>query len=188
MKLEILNAHIATIGASEMAFKPAMGTASRDFLTYVSENGDIDAVNRLIAVLTPVNRAKVTEFFAHHLPYNFIKDERRFGGKNKNKDIVAKKAALCDDFLADGENTVWTWFAEQQVPAGAKPKEYEKKIEALVKKALEDKNERIPVGAVIRAVIKGGASLSEIMAAILPAVDEEAPAENQQPAEDKAAA
>lgn len=169
IKLEQINARIATISVGERTFKTEMGLASRELLTYISENGDIDAVNRLLGVLTPANREKAKAFFAAHLPYTYNVKSQRFDGKSKNQDVVAKKTKVMVAFLADADSTIWTWLAEQDNGAPvAKPKEYEKKIEALVKKALEDKEENIPVSAVIRAIIKGGASLTEIMSALLP--------------------
>lgn len=167
--LENVNAAIVAIGGHETSFKAAMGEASRDFLTYVAETGDIDAVNRLMAVLTPINRDKARSYFIHFLPYNWDAKAARFSGKSKNKDVVSKKDKLVAAFLADEAESLWTWYADQQGPAIAKAKEYEKKIEALVKKAIEDKNEGISAVAVIRAVIRGGASLAEIMEAIAPA-------------------
>lgn len=169
IKLEQINARIATISAGERTFKTEMGLMSRELLTYINENGDIDAVNRLLGVLSPANKEKTKAFFSHHLPYSYNVKSQRFDGKSKNKDVVAKKAKEMTAFLADVDNTIWTWLADQvKAEPVAKPKEYEKKIEALVKKALEDKDENIPVGAVIRAIIKGGASLAEIMAALVP--------------------
>ena len=190
MDLKTINRQIAVIGKGELSFKAEMADASRNFIEYIRENGDIDVVNRLMAVLTPINREKVRAYFNHFLPYTWESKAARFGGKSKNKDVVAKKEKLSAAFLADEQNNLWTWFAEQAAAPVAKPKEYEKKIEALVKKALEDKEEHIPVGAVIRAVIKGGASLAEIMAAIVPQAEagEEKAAENRKAAEEQAAA
>jgi len=170
INLKSINAVIVTISKGEMTFKQKMGELSRDMLVYVRRDGDIDAVNRLLAVLTPKNKEAVKKFFNHHLAYTWEMKAARFGAKSKNKDVIVKKDKAADEFLGDGEKTIWTWLAEQdnREPV-AKPKEFDKKIEALVRKALEDKEEHIPVSAVIRACIKAGCSLAEIVDAIAPA-------------------
>ena len=175
--LKTINARIATIGNGEMSFKAEMGLASRELLIYIRENGDIDAVNRLMAVLTPVNKDKAKQFFNHFLPYTWEMKANRFGAKTKNKDVVSKKDKLTDEFLASKDATIWTWYQDQKANEPvAKPKEYEKKIEALVKQAIDaNKDDHIPVSAVIRAVIKAGTSLAEIMAALMPEKDEAMP-------------
>lgn len=170
--LKAINARIATIGNGELSFKQEMGIVSRDLLIYIRENGDIDAVNRLMSVLTPINKDKAKQYFNHFLPYTWEMKASRFGSKSKNQDVVSKKEKLADEFLADKNANIWTWVAEQGGAPVAKPKEYEKKIEALVKKAIEDKEEHIPVSVVIRAIIKAGASMSEIMEALMPVVEE----------------
>lgn len=176
--LKAINARIATIGNGELSFKQEMGIVSRDILVYIRENGDIDAVNRLMAVLTPVNKEKAKQYFNHFLPYTWEMKASRFGSKSKNKDVVSKKEKLADEFLADKAANIWAWFeAQKQGEPVKQPKEYEKKIEALVKKAIEDKEEHIPVSSIIRAVIKAGASMSEIMEALMPAVEENKAAE-----------
>lgn len=191
--LKEINTVIATISKGEMTFKQKMGQLSRDMLTYVRVGGDIDAVNRLLAVLTPKNKEMVKKFFNHHLPYTWETKSARFGSKSKNGDVVAKKEKEAKAFLSDGENTIWTWLTEQanHEPV-AKPKEYAKKIEDLVRKAIDaTKDEHIPVSVVIRACIKAGCSLAEIIEAVAPApaVEEpkDAPAPRRDVKEDKAA-
>lgn len=177
--LKAINARIAVIGAGEMSFKQEMGAVSRELLQYVNENGDIDAVNRLLNALTPMNKEKSIKFFSHFLPYNWNADENRFGKKFGNKEVGEKKGRLMVDFLDDENANIWSWLYDQQeVKAAAKPKEFEAKIEELVKKAITHKSENIPVSAVIRAVIKAGCSLAEIMEALMPG--EKAEGEQQQ--------
>lgn len=172
--LKEINAVITTISRGEMTFKQKMGQLSRDMLTYVRFGGDIDAVNRLLAVLTPKNKEMVKKFFNHHLPYTWETKAARFGAKSKNKDVVTKKEKEAMVFLSIADNTIWTWLAEQDNhEPEAKPKEYEKKIEALVRKAIDaSKDEHIPVSVVIRACIKAGCSLAEIIEAVAPAPEE----------------
>lgn len=167
--LAIINARIATIGTGEMSLKKELGIISRELLEYIYENGDIDAVNRLVNVLTPKNKEAAKAFFAFFLPYQWDNKALKFGSKSKNKDIVAKRLKEKNAFLAMPEATIWTWLADKDAKEPvAKAKEYEKKIEALVKRSLEDTEEHIPASAVIRAIIKAGVSLAEIMNAIAP--------------------
>lgn len=168
-----VNAAIATIKRSETTVRKNIGDLSRVLLEYIPYSGDIDAANRLLEALNGDRREKMRQFLAAHLAYNWGAKELRFTGKSKNPEVVAKKERNAVAFLADQEATFWTWLLEQGNAAPvAKPKEYEKKIEALVKKAIEDKDEHVPVSVVIRAIIKAGASLSEIMEALMPAKTE----------------
>lgn len=190
--LKAINAHIVAIGNGEQSFKKEMGEVSRDLLTYVSETGDIDAVNRLIDVLTPINRERARTYFTNFLPYT-VEKGGRYGSKSKNKNLVEKKEKLCAEFLKAPQHNIWTWLVEKQgAPAVARPKEYEKKISQLVKRALTDKDEkeRVEPAAVLRAIINGGVKLSDIMMALLPTGTEEhhaqerhgPPEQQQQPA------
>lgn len=167
--LATINARIATIGTGELSVKKELGLVSREMLEYIYENGDIDAVNRLLNVLTPKNKEAGKRFFNAMLPYTFEQIGQKFGAKTKNKDVIAKKLKAKDAFLSNADATIWTWLADQDSSEPVnKPKEYEKKIEALVKKSLDDKEEHIPASAVIRAIIKAGVSLAEIIEAVAP--------------------
>lgn len=181
--LATINARIATIGTGEMSIKKELGLISREMLEYIWNTGDIDAVNRLMAVLTPKNKDACKQFFNTFLAHTWEMKTSRFGAKTKNKDVVEKKSGNCKNFLAIDTNTIWTWLIEQdnREPV-AKPKEYEKKIEALVKKSLEDKEEHIPASVVIRAIIKAGVSLAEIIEAVAPMPKEEKQEEQKQAA------
>lgn len=164
-----VHAAITAIKRSETTARKNIGEISRVLVEYIPFTGDIDAANRLLEALNPDRREKMRSFLSAHLAYNWGAKELRFTGKSKNPEVVAKKMRNAEVFLSDGEATFWTWLADQAVAAPvAKPKEYEKKIAALVKKAIEDKDEHVPVSAVIRAIITAGASLSEIMEALMP--------------------
>ena len=49
--LKTINSRIVKIGNGERTFREEMSQVSRELLTYIRENGDIDAVNRLLNVL-----------------------------------------------------------------------------------------------------------------------------------------
>lgn len=164
-----IHSAITTIKRSETTARTNIASISRALVEYIPFTGDIDAANRLLEALNPTNREKMRMFLSAHLAYNWDAKTLRFSAKSKNPEVVVKKARAAEVFLSAEDNTFWTWLADQGTAAPvAKPKEYEKKIASLVKKAIEDKDEHVPVSVVIRAIISAGASLSEIMAACMP--------------------
>jgi hypothetical protein len=177
--LKVINGRIKKIGNGENTFKQELGVLSRELLDYVPTTGDIDAVNRLIAVLSPLNKEKVTSFFKTFLAHKL--DKGVFGKKSTNKDMVAKRVAAITSFLSVEDNTVWTWLAEKgkAVKREAKPKALGKAVEKAVEAAIstEDNPDAIGMREVlkrtIRACIGSGMKLSEIMTAFEDVVKEE---------------
>lgn len=166
--LKTINGRITKIKNGENTFRTEMGILSRELLSYVPETGDIDAVNRLMAVLNPKNKELAQKFFQTYLPHKWDTKELRFGKKSTNKEMVAKRRNLTNTFLSNESNTIWTWMAQkaERVERPAKPKDYAKKIETLAHAALEDEKEAIDIKAMLRAIINAGAKLSDIMEAL----------------------
>lgn len=200
--LKVINGRIRKIGNGENTFRTEMGVLSRELLVYVPDTGDIDAVNRLMAVLTAKNKELAQKFFQTFLAHKWDAKELRFGKKSTNKEMIAKRKKLTADFLSSDTATIWTWMAEKAKPVErpAKPKEFAKKLENLVHDALEDEKEAIDIKAMLRAIINGGAKLSDIFAAldeianedkaeiVKPVVVAAKPAQQEQPVQRRAAA
>ena len=131
--VEAVNSKIVKLGKAEKVTKALLGELSRDLLAYVAvqESWDVAAINRLLAVLTPINKKTAVLFFSHFLPFSFNKDEGNFGAMAKNKEKKAKdkeeSLAKVGVFLADEDNNIWT-YAEENIKVEQKPVDYAAKI------------------------------------------------------------
>lgn len=177
---KIIDAHIRVIGKGERTFKEEMSALSREMLPYVMEGGDIDAVNRLLDVLTPKNHDLAAKYFSKLLPWKLDNTTKRFGGKSTNKDMVNKRKEAIETFLADETNNIFTWSAanNQSQQREQRPKNYATQISNLVEKALTETKEadRIDVKEVfksaVKAAIAGGMKLADLMETFDAAVKE----------------
>ena len=141
---------ISKLNTREKVTKVLLAELSRESLVYVYDSADIDMVNRLINVLTPINKTVAIEFFKKYLGYKCDKDTNEFGKKAAKK-VYEKKQALAMDFLADELNNIFT-FADKDLDIKPKAKNYAVKIGALVAKALADEVEGITLQEVMTAI------------------------------------
>ena len=164
---------IEEIAASEKITKLKLALISRDILAYVMDTNDIAAVNRLIGVLTPVNKRVSILYFKAMLPWEHEADTdgvfTRFGKKTKGEKRLAKCQADMDAFLSDPDNNIWTW-AEANVEVEAKKKDFGGMIQRTVEQALkgDEKSDTPAIDpmAVIQAVFAGGVNLEDVLLAI----------------------
>lgn len=109
-------ARLDAIAAAEKITRVELGALSREALMYVPDSDDIDLVNRLLGVLTPMNRETAIQFFKHFLPWDVEEtadgDFSRFGKRTKKTKRLEKKLAEITEFLSDEENNIWTWAGE----------------------------------------------------------------------------
>lgn len=108
----VVYARLDTIANAEKITRVELAALSREALTYVVETHDIDLVNRLIGVLTPMNRKTAILYFSHFLPWNVEhKDDAfsRFGKMMEQSKKVKKRLKSIADFLSDESNDIWTW-------------------------------------------------------------------------------
>lgn len=109
-------ARLEAIAAAEKITRVELAALSREALMYVPESNDIDLVNRLLGVLTPMNRETAIQFFRHFLPWEVeeTKDGEfsRFGKRMKKEKQVKRRMDAITEFLADEANTIWTWAGE----------------------------------------------------------------------------
>lgn len=131
-------ARLDSIKASEAITRVELAELSREALIYVVDTADIDLVNRLLGVLTPVNKLAALAFFREFIPHVEEKNGEefsRFGGQMKARAFKRKVAAI-GDFLANEENNIWTWCAINVV-VEQKPKDTGKGLAKALKQALE---------------------------------------------------
>lgn len=162
-----INTKIATLANAEKITKATLAELSRDLLDYVLVQGfhDIAAVNRLLDVLTPMNKQTARLFFLHFLPHKWNDDTNSFGGLDKKaKD---KKLELTGQFLANVDNTIWTWAAEN-VKIEAKEVDYLGKVTQSIQKAIE--KGQVSQLELVKAVLAGGLELTALTALMQQAV------------------
>lgn len=159
--------NIKKLAKSETVTKELLSGLSRDCLTYIGLNHstDIATVNRLIGVLTPMNRKTAVLFFNYFLPFKLDHETDTFGSMVKGEKILAAYQEKVVEFMATDENDIWSW-ASENVEIEAKPKDFAVKVAALVKRALADENEAINASEVMTAVMAGGVSLKDLWALI----------------------
>lgn len=114
-------AHIEAIAAAEKITRASLAEISRELLMYVPDTKDIDMVNRLLNVLTPMNRATAVLFFRHFLAWEWEEDANKFGGMMQGDKKISKRATLISEFLKDTDNNIWTWAAANVEVEKVKP-------------------------------------------------------------------
>lgn len=135
MDIAIINARIEELAKSEKITKVILTELSRTILAYVYETGDVTPTNRLLNVLTPMNKRTAILYFKEFLAYRF--DDVKLAFIKKNKKTFDKKQELVNIFLLDEDNNIFTW-AEDNVQIEAKPVDWSKRLTSDFKKAIED--------------------------------------------------
>lgn len=160
---------INEIAAAEKITRAKLAILSRDLLTYVMDTKDVDALNRLCQVLTPMNRKLAFLYFAEFLPWKVEEDEKgdptRFGkmieGKKKIDRINERRA----NWLADENNNIWLWGKENTDLK--KKKNFVGMIEKAIEKALKGDEETdtpaLTQAEVVATVIKAGVDIDTLL-------------------------
>lgn len=156
-------ASLDMLAQSEVVTKRELMALSRSVLEATHETGDIQFVNKLIAILTPVNKKVAIVFFTHFTGFTFDDALKMFTKKSKKRYDSAHKEYV--EFMADPHQNIWTW-ADRHIEIQAKEFELSKVtkfIENALKKALDAKLSQVDV---LKAVLKGGISADSIVAII----------------------
>ncbi len=122
--------------------------------------GDIQFINQLIGVLTPVNKKVAVLFFTHFAGFHMDPALGTFTKKSAKRYTEAKEAAAA--LLADPNQNIWTW-ADREVHVEAKPFTLTKVttfIEGALKKA---PGVNLTQADILRAVFAGGITPATIM-------------------------
>lgn len=147
------NKAVKKIASAEKVTKEVLRTVSRDILVATHETGDIGFVNRLIAILTPVNKKVAILYFKEFTGFRYDDAALMFTTKNKRTYEEAHKAYA--NFIAEPANNIWTW-AERNVEIEKAPFELSK-VTDFVKNAIKKaENAGKSKADVLAAVIEGG--------------------------------
>jgi hypothetical protein len=152
---------IIALITSERVTKAELQVCSRTVLEAVHATGDIGYANRLIDVLTPVNKKVCIVFMKHFTGFSFDDKLNLFHKKSKKRYEQAHKDAM--EFLDDPMNNIWSWAA-RNIEVQAKEFTLDlvtKSVEGYLKKANAN---GISQADVMRAILKGGITSDAILA------------------------
>jgi hypothetical protein len=157
------NAALKAIDKAEKVTKETLKDLSRSILTATHATGDIAYVNRLVAVLTPVNKKVVILYCKEFTGFMFDAESGLFTKKSKKTyDATLAKA---EEFLSDPHNNVWSW-AERNIDVEVKPLDLSK-ITAFIKGALKKADEQgIVQSEVLKAVFAAGVDVDALIVAM----------------------
>ena len=155
-----INEQINTLAKAEKVTKAVLAEVASNLLKYVPGSGDIAAVNRLLEVLTPMNKQAAILFFKAHLEWSFDNDAGTFGDKLKGDKAIKRKAQARAQFFAQ-DLTFWSWVENNVEMDRAKP-DYLKSIERAVSKAIKNDESKLDI---VRTVMASGIDVDSIMAA-----------------------
>lgn len=157
---KLFEAAIIAIAGAEKVTKATLQTLSRDILTAHHETQDVGFINRLIGVLSPVNRKVAVLYFETFSGFKYNAEKKEFTSKNKKTYDDALKASLA--FLEDPLNNIWSW-ADREVAVEAKEFDLarlKKSCESLVKKV---KDNQLPEMAILENLLEAGLSMDTLI-------------------------
>lgn len=98
---------LTVLKKAESTTKESLRSLSRDVLNAHHATENVDYINRLLDVLSPVNRRACVEFYKEFSGFSYDEKMAKFYKKDKkNYDDCRKKAM---EFLEDPLNNIWSW-------------------------------------------------------------------------------
>lgn len=153
---------LAAIAGAEKVTKEELRSLSRDILTAWHETGNVAYANKLLAVLSPMNKKTFIVFGKHFSGFTY--DEVAGSFTKKSAKRYEKAHAECVEFLADPNNNIWSW-AERHIEV--KPKAFD--VDA-VKKYFTSALQKAQASGiseveVLKAVLAGGVHVESLVQA-----------------------
>lgn len=159
--VKAFDAAIIELAGAERVTKAVLLTLSRTVLEAHHATEDVGYINRLITVLTPVNKKVAILFFQAFSGFKFSSEKQEFTSKDKKGYDEAHKAALV--FLEDVNNNIWSWAARE---VDIEPKEFDiermkKQVTSLLKKVNDNGLSQVDM---LKAMLENGLSLDSVLA------------------------
>jgi predicted RecB family nuclease len=149
---KIFTGALLRLKRSEMITRQSLMVLSRTVLEAHHATEDVGYVNRLIEVLTPVNRKVAVLYFTHFGGFHYDESLARFTKKSGKRYDEADK--LSTIFLEDPLNNIWSWATRN--------------IE-IQKKDFELAQVTAYMGNVLKKAAKAGVSQADLLRAVLKA-------------------
>jgi hypothetical protein len=161
MFVTAFTASLDALAQSENVTKRELRALSRTVLEATHETGDIQFVNKLDAILTPVNRKVAILFFKEFTGFTWDDALKMFTKKSKKRYDECHKKYV--EFMADPHNSIWSW-AERNIEI--EPKAFDLgKVTDYVKHALKKaKDNGVTEVQVMHAIIKAGVTADMVIA------------------------
>lgn len=162
---ESFNRSLKALKRSEFVTKEELKGLSRSLLGALHNGpegllGDIGYINRLMGVLTPMNKQACREYFKHFS--GFVFSEETYTFVKKHGKMYEATKVLANEFLAEPHNNLWTW-AERNIEVKVKEFSLDQAViffKSFVKKAeangLKQKD-------VVQAILGAGVELDTIL-------------------------
>lgn len=144
---------IEKLAVSEAVTKRELRDLSRTVLEAWHATGNVVYANKLLGVLSPMNKKTAIVFFKHFSGFHFDDVMGAFDHKSKKRYDAAH--ADCVKFLADPNQNIWSW-AERHIEVEQKPfdvKSIEKYMTVAIKNAAGVGKTQVDV---LKAVFKAG--------------------------------
>lgn len=154
------NEAIDAIRNSEQITKRELRVLSRSILEAVHATGDIGFVNKLIDVLSPVNKRVFRLYAKEFTGFAFDDASLIFTKKSKKKYEACAKA--CTEFLADPNNNIWSW-AERHIDVEKKAFNIDQITDAFKMWQQRAEKQGLTQKDVVRAVLKAGVEVDTII-------------------------
>ena len=156
------NEALDAVRNAEGVTKRELKTMSRDLLSVLHAKGgemegDIQFINALLGVLTPINRKVGVLFFKHFSGFNYSDDTKVFTKKDKKRYEECREASVA--FLSDPNQNIWTW-ADREIAVEQRPFD-PNAITQFIGRALKKMDG--DQAAVLRAVFAGGITPAAFM-------------------------
>lgn len=157
--------NIRALKESERVTKSTLGFLSRDVLEALHSEGktqgDVQYINRLLDVLTPVNRKVAVLFFQAFSGHLFNEKTQLFGKKDKL--LYAEKQTIAMAHLLDSEWNIWVWAADN-VKVEGKPLTLEKITQTVKQMMKKAEDNGLKHADVIKAILAGGIEADDMLA------------------------
>ena len=151
------------ITKAENVTKHELKLVSRTMLEAWHITGNVHYINRLLKVVTPVNKKALIVFAKHFGGFSYDEVLGEFTHKSKKRYESAHKLAL--EFLENPNNNLWTW-AERHIEVQQKPFSVES-VEKYMKTALAKVDgDKITQAKILVAVFKAGVDPMAILEAM----------------------
>jgi hypothetical protein len=178
------NAGLKKLKASEKITREVLRDMSRSLLGALHGKdgvlyGDIQYINSVLPVLTPVNKKVYVLFMKHFAGFHFDDGLQVFTKKSKKRADEAQQDAAA--FLEDPNQNIWTW-AERHVEVESKPFTADKVTEFIIRATKKLQGDQV---AVLRAVMAGGITPGALAAILqeMGGIDKVEPVKPAEPAE-----
>ena len=151
---------INKLADSEKVTKGELKTVSRSILVATHTTGQVLYMNKLIAVLTPVNKKVAVAFLKCFTGYVYDDVMNMFTKKSKKKYEQAVKDY--EEFMADPHANIWTW-ADKHIDVTHRPFSLDKVTHYMTKALKDAQGVGLSDVDIIKAVLKAGITANAML-------------------------